>query len=107
MKWLNRLSALLFALITAKTASLFLDKYEILVFNKKDLDKYEYKGDESNLNNGIDFRGEPSHICVCGSEIWNVKVVFEDHEIATYFLDMECANCGSLATAPTPVDKEI
>lgn len=107
MKWLNRLSALLFALITAKSVSIFLDKYEVLIFNKKDLDKYEHKDNESAANNGIDFRGEPSHVCVCGSEIWNVKVVFEDHEIATYFLDMECANCGSLATAPTPVDKEI
>ena len=34
-----------------------------------------------------------------------VKVMFESNEIATYFLDMECANCGSVATAPTPVDK--
>ena len=24
---------------------------------------------------------------------------------ATYFLDMECLACGTLATAPTPIDK--
>jgi hypothetical protein len=30
-------------------------------------------------------------------------VVFEEYEIAQYFLDMECANCGSIATAPTPM----
>jgi hypothetical protein len=23
-----------------------------------------------------------------------------------YFLDMECAECGTLATAPTPIDTE-
>jgi hypothetical protein len=32
--------------------------------------------------------------------------VFDNYEIATYFLDMECAQCGSLATAPTPLDRE-
>jgi hypothetical protein len=30
----------------------------------------------------------------------------EDFEIATYFLDMECVSCGSVATAPTPVDRK-
>ena len=105
MKWLNRLSALIFALISAKGIQLLLDKYEFLIFDKNNLDKYEMKSDAP--KEGIDFRGQPSHTCICGSQIWNVQVVFEDHEIATYFLDMECANCGSLATAPTPVDKEI
>lgn len=103
MKWLNRLSALLFAIVSAKGVQLLLDRYEFLIFDKKNLDKYEQKEESQ----GIDFRGTPSHVCVCGSEIWNVKVVFADHEISTYFLDMECAHCGSLATAPTPVDKEI
>jgi hypothetical protein len=31
--------------------------------------------------------------------------MFEDYEIALYLLEMECADCGSLATAPTLVDK--
>jgi hypothetical protein len=35
------------------------------------------------------------------------QVIFEEFEIATYFLDMECANCGSMATAPTLLDREI
>ncbi len=30
--------------------------------------------------------------------------MFEDGAIALYFLDMKCAECGSLATAPTQVD---
>jgi hypothetical protein len=46
----------------------------------------------------------PTHICVCGSRLWNVKCMFEDYEISFYFLDMECALCGSQATAPTLVD---
>ena len=59
----------------------------------------------SDYSHAMDLRGTPTHTCPCGCQIWNVKVIFEDHEIATYFLDMECANCGSVATAPTPVDK--
>lgn len=58
-----------------------------------------------NYNNAMDLRGKPTHLCPCGCNIWNLKVVFDDYEIATYFLDMECINCGSLATAPTPVDR--
>jgi len=59
----------------------------------------------TNYNNAMDLRGEPTHLCPCGCNIWNLKVVFDDYEIATYFLDMECINCGSLATAPTPIDR--
>lgn len=59
-----------------------------------------------NYDHAMDLRGAPTHVCVCGCNIFNVKVIFDDYEIATYFLDMECAQCGSLATAPTPVDRE-
>jgi len=41
-----------------------------------------------------------------GSRIFYVKAVFDDYEIATYFLEMQCVECGSLATAPTPLDRE-
>jgi len=55
----------------------------------------------------MDIRGEPTAVCPCGCEIWNVKCKFDDDgEIDMYFLDMECAECGTLATAPTPVDSE-
>jgi hypothetical protein len=30
--------------------------------------------------------------------------MFEDGEISLYMLDMECSLCGTLATAPTPID---
>jgi hypothetical protein len=55
--------------------------------------------------NVVDLRGEPTHVCICGSFVWNVKCSFEDYEMSFYYLDMECANCGSLATAPTPPAK--
>ena len=46
----------------------------------------------------------PLHVCVCGSMLWHVQAMFEEGEISLYMLDMECALCGSLATAPTPID---
>jgi hypothetical protein len=55
----------------------------------------------------MDIRGEPTLVCPCGCEIWNLKTMFDDDgEIGMYFLDMECAECGTLATAPTPIDTE-
>ena len=48
---------------------------------------------------------KPIRICVCGSVLWNVKAMFdEDNTISLYMLEMECALCGALATAPTPLD---
>lgn len=51
----------------------------------------------------LDLRGDPVEVCICGSTLWNVKVMFEDGEISLYMLDMECYSCGALATAPTPI----
>lgn len=50
-------------------------------------------------------KDNPLHVCPCGSKLWNVQAMFEDYEISFYFLEMSCALCGSLATAPTPVDR--
>jgi hypothetical protein len=52
-------------------------------------------------------KDRPLHICVCGSMLWNVQAMFEDGEISLYMLEMECALCGTLATAPTPIDNDI
>jgi hypothetical protein len=91
---------------------MFMDSYEILLVDKEDVER---EGTNSNdilqlrpesYDKSIDLRGTPTHLCPCGSQIWNLKVIFEDFEIATYFLDMECVSCGSVATAPTPVDRE-
>jgi hypothetical protein len=46
----------------------------------------------------------PLEVCACGSTLWKVKAMFEEGEISLYMLDMECYLCGSLATAPTPLD---
>jgi len=58
-------------------------------------------------DNAMDLRGTPTHTCPCGSQVWMLKATFTDYEISNYFLDMECFNCGSLATAPTPIDRGI
>jgi hypothetical protein len=110
MKWLNRLAALLFGLISVGLIRDFLDKHTVIIFDKEDQEQEDEEVDDilnlrpENYNNAMDLRGAPTHVCVCGCNIWNLKVIFYENEIATYFLDMECANCGSLATAPTPVD---
>jgi hypothetical protein len=49
----------------------------------------------------MDISGEPTSVCICGSFVWNLKVIFdEDGTIGMYFRDMECADCGTQATAP-------
>lgn len=115
MKWLNRLAALLFGLISVGITRDFLSKYEVIVLNKEN-DLVERLDDENNVgdivhlrpqnyDHAMDVRGVPTHVCPCGCNIWNIKAIFDNFELASYFLDMECANCGSLATAPTPVDR--
>ena len=112
MMWLNRLAALLFGLLSVGLIRDFLDKHTVLVFNNEYQDEVEEEMLDindlkpENYDNAMDLRGTPTHVCACGRNIFNVKVIFEDYEIGTYFLDMECASCGSLATAPTPVDRE-
>ena len=59
---------------------------------------------EITYQEAMDIRGIPTTICPCGSKMWNLKTIFEQEtgKIDMYFLDMECALCGTLATAPTP-----
>ena len=111
MKWLNRLATLLFGLIAVGIIRDFLEKHTVLILDKENEEEEEDEEMDDILNlrpenydNAMDLRGTPTHVCVCGCNIWNLKAIFYENEIATYFLDMECANCGSLATAPTPVD---
>lgn len=64
----------------------------------KDLFKKDY-------SRAMDLRGNPiGDVCVCGSELFTAIVAFDHGEIAFYFLDGECVNCGSLVTLPTPID---
>lgn len=89
-------------LLAAGSVKNFFKKYDILIFDKKDVEEARQEQEWS----AMDLRGNPTHECVCGSRMFYVKAAFEDYEIATYFLDMQCAECGNLATAPTPVDRE-
>jgi hypothetical protein len=57
----------------------------------------------------MDIRGNPTTVCPCGSMIWSIKAIFDKDtgNIEMYFMDMECASCGTLATAPTPEDYNV
>lgn len=52
------------------------------------------------------FRGVPANACpACGGRVLNVQAVFEDYDIAAWFMDASCAACGALVTAPCPPDR--
>ena len=116
MKWLIVIAVTLvvYAWVSKikSNVKLFMENYEIFLVDKEDVEREGRHTDDilqlrpESYDKSIDLRGTPTHLCPCGSNIWNLKVIFEDFEIATYFLDMECVSCGSVATAPTPVDRE-
>lgn len=62
---------------------------------------YLYPKDYSNAT---DIRGVPTTVCICGCDVWILKVRFdrETGEIGMYFMDMECASCGTIANPPIP-----
>jgi hypothetical protein len=37
-------------------------------------------------------------------KVFKVKAMFEDYDIAMWFVDGECDDCGTLLTVPCPVD---
>lgn len=112
MRWLSRLSSLGLFLWVVSILHNFLSSNRLIVISDDNQD-IEFVEDEvkdindlkpQNYDNSMDLRGTPTHVCVCGCNIWMLKVMFNENQISQYFLDMECANCGSLATAPTPID---
>jgi hypothetical protein len=116
MKWIILILSLLLAYLVYSRIKdkiqLFLQTYEIFLVDKEDVEREGTHTDDilklrpESYDKSMDIRGTPTHVCPCGSNIWSLKAIFEDFEIATYFLDMECVSCGSVATAPTPVDRE-
>jgi hypothetical protein len=106
MKWVNRLAAALVGLIGIGVLRSFFDKYDVLVFDKRDIEEAREENARVDLN-PVDLRGTPTHACVCGSIHFYIRAIFDNYEIATYFLDMQCVECGALLTAPTPLDREI
>ncbi len=114
MTWLYYSFATLLGVIGVREILGFLKNHMLVIVNKHDIIREEDMDAENilslkpeNYDNAMDLRGTPTHVCVCGCNVFNVKVIFDDFQIAQYFLDMECASCGSLATAPTPVDNGI
>jgi hypothetical protein len=107
MKILTALLAAIVGFFGFKAAQEFFAKNVILIADKEDILRDGEVDQEDFYKDSMDLRGTPTHECVCGSNIWNVRVIFQDFEVAQYFLDMECAGCGSIATAPTLLDKEI
>jgi hypothetical protein len=58
------------------------------------------------FSHAMDLRGTPAHACLCGSGDFFIQARFEDYELSMYYLDMQCVDCGSLLTAPTPLDRQ-
>ena len=94
--------ALLVLLYKPIRAALSRYKFGVYYFDTQD----ESYAEDQVFEDSMDLRGTPTHGCICGSDVWNIRASFDNYEIATYFLEMECAICGSLATAPTPLDRE-
>jgi hypothetical protein len=69
MKWVNRLAATLVGLIGIGVIREFFSRYDVLVFNKNDV---EESRQESNWN-PVDLRGTPTHACICGSNSFLCK----------------------------------
>ena len=46
-----------------------------------------------------------AHVCLCGSEVWEVLCTFDEYQISGYYTVMHCAACGRESLAPTEIDK--
>jgi ribosomal protein S27E len=58
----------------------------------------------------LDLRGIPTCSCPeCGETLFRALVSFDPNTymVSSYHLDIECNNCGALATAPTPMDNPV
>lgn len=104
MNWLIGIVATMLSFKSIETIRNFFDRYQVLLFSKDVLSNINKDIEEDQNMPYMDLRGTPTHTCICGGEVFFLKVTFKDSEISQYLLDMQCANCGSLATAPTPVD---
>jgi hypothetical protein len=103
MKLFKIFSAVATTILSIIAARKLLDKYKVGIY-------YYDKEEAANLADlgmdSMDLRGTPTHECICGSKVFDLPVAFENYEIATYYLDMQCVECGSIYTAPTPLDRE-
>jgi hypothetical protein len=52
-----------------------------------------------------DYRGTPTYVCPCGSDMFLIAARFDDTQLpAWYLLDGVCAHCGALVSVPCPAD---
>ena len=56
-----------------------------------------------------DLRGLPTFACICGCVMFETVVMWDEEtrSVGWYDLSQRCIECGSLSTAPTPIDKEL
>jgi hypothetical protein len=47
----------------------------------------------------------PTHVCICGCDVFKSLVSFDDYELAWWYLEGECLNCDAKVILPCPVDK--
>jgi hypothetical protein len=80
------------------------DKQSRTMTESKDIRELLRRVDYSNA---MDLRDTPiGDICVCGCEVFVMLGGFLDGEVSFYFLDGECASCGSMVTLPTPKEDD-
>ena len=101
MKLSKIILGLILGSVSALVAKKFSARYKLGIYY---FDKNDPEVEDDMDIDAMDLRGTPTHLCICGSEVFYVKTVFDNYEVSTYFLDMICAECGSLA--PTLLDKE-
>ena len=56
-----------------------------------------------------DLRGEPAFACICGCLMFEITVMWdqETREVGWYDLAQKCKECGTITTAPTPIDEGV
>ena len=56
----------------------------------------------------FDLRGTPTLACICGCLMFVITVMWDEdtREVGWYDLIQQCKECGSISTAPTPIDGE-
>jgi hypothetical protein len=57
---------------------------------------------------GMDLGKTITSVCPCGSTLFRAIVTFDQdtYEIAGYYTEGECFECGTRLTLPTEIDKE-
>lgn len=61
----------------------------------------------TDYSHAMDLRGESiGDVCICGGNVFHALVAFSEGELCFYFLDGECADCGSMVTLPYPENKD-